>query len=309
MTWTSGYPAAYCLGTTIVSSLMLTIVMTPSTWLGVLGTPSETHTAPCPFSKESNMNAHASDEGRVPDMSRRGVAGKRPSQNTRATKKGGSAPWLVPVLLVLSIVPLAAGAVRLTELAGGVEITAANARFFASPLPVVLHIVSAAVYALLGSFQFAPGFRKRRPGWHRAAGRLLVGCGLLVGLSGLWMTLFYPEANDASSLLYALRLLFGLTMVVSVVLGLVTIRCGEIQRHRAWMARGYAIGLGAGTQVLTLGLGEAVAGPPTERSRALLMGAAWAINLFVAECAIQARATRASSVRARTASAPSSHVR
>jgi hypothetical protein len=34
----------------------------------------------------------------------------------------------------------------------------------------------------------APAFRRRRPGWHRAAGRLLVACGVLVGLSGLWMT-------------------------------------------------------------------------------------------------------------------------
>jgi hypothetical protein len=56
---------------------------------------------------------------------------------------------------MLGLIPLAAGAFRLTELAGGAEITSANARFFASPLPVVLHIVSAGVYAILGAFQFA----------------------------------------------------------------------------------------------------------------------------------------------------------
>ena len=93
--------------------------------------------------------------------------------------------WLVAGLLVLSAIPLAAGAFRLTQLAGGAEITPANARFFASPPPVVLHIVSASVYAILGAFQFAPGFRRRWPGWHRAAGRLVVLCGLLVGLSAL----------------------------------------------------------------------------------------------------------------------------
>ena len=59
---------------------------------------------------------------------------------------------------------------------------------------LVLHILCASVYALLGAFQFAPAFRRRRPGWHRRAGRLLVPAGLLVGLSGLWMTLFYPRA-------------------------------------------------------------------------------------------------------------------
>ena len=43
---------------------------------------------------------------------------------------------------------------------------------------------------MLGPLQFAAGFRRRWPAWHRVAGRLLVGCGLLVGLTGLWMTLF-----------------------------------------------------------------------------------------------------------------------
>jgi hypothetical protein len=55
------------------------------------------------------------------------------------------------------------------------------------------------------------------------------------------------------------------------------------------MMRGYAIGLGAGTQALTLAAGEVLLGPPGETSRALLMGAGWAINLAVAEWAIRRR--------------------
>jgi uncharacterized membrane protein len=192
-------------------------------------------------------------------------------------------------LLVLSAIPLAAGAVRLTELAGGAAITPANARFFAAPLPVVLHIVGAGVYAILGAFQFVPGIRRRMPGWHRRAGRLVVGSGLVVALSGLWMTQFYELPDHDGALLYGFRLLFGSAMVVAIVLGVTTIRRAEVMRHRAWMARAYAIGLGAGTQVLTLGAGEMIAGPPSELDRALLMGAAWVINLAVAEWAIRRR--------------------
>jgi uncharacterized membrane protein len=198
----------------------------------------------------------------------------------------------VPALLVLSAVPLAAGAFRLTELAGGAPITPANARFFASPLPVVLHIVSASVYSILGAFQFAAGFRRRRPGWHRAAGRLLVPTGLLVGLSALWMTLFYPRLDGTGDLLYAMRLLFGSAMVLSIVLGFAAIRRRDVTGHRAWMMRGYAIGLGAGTQVLTLLAGELIVGPPGELSHGLLMGAGWAINLAVAEWVIRKRKAR-----------------
>jgi hypothetical protein len=39
------------------------------------------------------------------------------------------------------------------------------------------------------------------------AGRLLVGCGLLVALTGLWMTLFYAPP-DGTGALHFVRMLF-----------------------------------------------------------------------------------------------------
>ena len=207
--------------------------------------------------------------------------------------------WGVPVaLILLCAIPLAAGAVRLVTLAVGAEITPENARFFAAPLPVVLHIVAAAAYIVLGAFQFVPSIRRRKPGWHRRVGRLLVGSGLVAALSGLWMTQFYELPDHDGVLLYGFRLLFGSLMAISILLGLVAVRRREIARHRAWMMRGYALGLGAGTQVLTLLVGEIVLGPPGEVARALLMGAGWAINLALAEWIIR----RPPSPPARTAS-------
>lgn len=222
------------------------------------------------------MQTSIADQRRTPENS------KAPASN-----KG-----LIAALLVLSALPIAFGVVRLTQLAGGAAITPANARFFASPLPVVTHIVSSAVYATLGAFQFATGFRLRRPGWHRAAGWVLVLCGLLVGLSALWMTLFYPRPAGTGELLYAVRLLFGSVMVASFPLGIAAIGRGDVAGHRSWMMRGYAIGLGAGTQMLTLMAGELIAGPPSELSHDLLMGAGWVINLAVAEWAIRKRPAR-----------------
>jgi len=233
------------------------------------------------------MKANVYNEGRAPAVPRLNEVGKPPSQKTKARANGGSAKWLIAALILLSAIPLAGGAFRLTELAGGAAITPANARFFGAPLPVVVHILSASVFAVLGAFQFAPRFRRRRPGWHRGAGRLLVACGLLVGLSGLWMTLFYSLPASDGQLLYALRLVFGSAMIVSIVLSFAAIRRGDVKRHRAWMIRGYAIGLGAGTQALTLAAGAMISGPPSELSRALLMGAGWVINLAVAEWAIR----------------------
>jgi uncharacterized membrane protein len=205
----------------------------------------------------------------------------------------------VPALFILlCAIPLAAGAVRLVTLAVGAEITPENARFFGAPLPVVLHILGAATYTVLGAFQFVPSIRHRTPGWHRRVGRLVVGSGLVAALSGLWMTQFYSLPDHDGVLLYGFRLLFGSLMAVSILLAFAAIRRGKIARHRAWMMRGYALGLGAGTQVLTLLAGELAFGPPTVLSRALLMGAGWAINLAVAEWIIR----RSTSPRARAAS-------
>jgi uncharacterized membrane protein len=240
------------------------------------------------------MEANVYDKSRVPDSPRK----------AQAPARRRSAEWLVIVgLLVLSFIPLAGGARRLTQLSGGAQITSENARFFASPLPVTVHIVSVSLFAILGAFQFATSLRRRWPVWHRWAGRLLVVSGLLVGLSGLWMTLFYyPRAVGDGDLLAALRLLFGFGMIVSIVLAYVAIRRGNVKLHRAWMMRGYAIGMGAGTQALVLMFGEIIAGKPDELSRALLMGVAWVINLAVAEWVIRRRPAR----RVRMASAAAS---
>ena len=308
MAWTSGHTAACPIVNSIVT-LSITNDGDTAVPLGpVASEPAVKHAQHCVHpSKELKMSANVYDEGRASDVPRFDEPGKPTSRKTRApARRARSAVWLIAGLLVLSAIPLAAGAFRLTELASGAEITPASARFFASPLPVVLHIVSAGVYAVLGAFQFAPGLRRRHRGWHRAAGRLLVLCGLVVGLSALWMTLFYPHPDGSGELLlYALRLLFGSAMVVSIVLGFAAIRRGDMRRHRAWMTRGYAIALGAGTQVLTQSAGELIAGPPGELSRALLMGAGWVINLAVAEWTIRKRPAPL----ARMASAVVSHLR
>ncbi len=86
--------------------------------------------------------------------------------------------WLVPTGLIgLSLVPVAAGAARLTQLAAGTP-TAQDARFFDAPLPVIVHILGASVFCILGAFQFVPSLRRGGRSWHRRAGRLLVPFGL-----------------------------------------------------------------------------------------------------------------------------------
>jgi uncharacterized membrane protein len=200
--------------------------------------------------------------------------------------------WRVPIALVaLGTVPVIAGALRLVELSGGPEAMSSDARFDATPLPVELHIVCAAVFTILGAFQFASRLRRNRPGWHRRAGRVLVVAGLGVALSALWLNQYFPRAGATREVLYPLRLVFGVAMVFTLVLGFRAARRRDFARHRAWMIRSYAIGLVAGTQIFTLGIGGALLGTG-ELTTALLLAMAWAINLAVAERAIRTRPRR-----------------
>ena len=251
------------------------------------------------------MNTKVYVEGRAP-------AGppitelRETTPTAKAPTRKRTAGWVVPAaLMMLVAIPLLTGALRLSELAGGPKVMPANPQFVATPWPVVVHIVCAAVYAVLGAFQFSAGFRRRWPVWHRAAGRVLLLCGLLVGLSGLWMTLFFTRPGGSHALLYIFRVLFGSGMVLSIVLGYSTIRRRDVIGHRAWMLRAYAIGLGAGTQVLTQMAGSLFFGPPSKLNEALLMGAGWVINLAVAEWAIR----RQPQARARQAVTAISHLR
>ena len=202
---------------------------------------------------------------------------------------------LVPAgLLTLTAVPAIAGAARLASLAAGGPVTADNARFFAMPLPVIVHIISATTFLAVGAFQFSPGVRRRWPRWHRWAGRVLVPSGITAAAAGLWMTFFYPHPATDDSLLPFVRLVFGSAMIACLVLGFLAVRRRDVATHRAWMMRGYAIGMGAGTQVLTaipwivLSGGHAATGFP----RTLLLAAGWIINLAVVESVLSRRRPR-----------------
>ena len=214
---------------------------------------------------------------------------------------GGTTGWPVPAaLIVLSAIPLIAGAFRLVQLAGGPQLIPADDRFTGFPAALIVHIVGACLYALVGALQFVPRIRRRHPAWHRRAGRFLAVAGLLVAGSALWMTLLYARKPGTGDLLYILRLGFAAAMAACLILGFTAIRRHDIAAHRAWMIRAYAIGIAAGTQAFTEGIGGAVLGSGELRSD-LAKGAGWAVNLAIAEYAIRRRPA----IRAWQAGAPS----
>jgi uncharacterized membrane protein len=222
--------------------------------------------------------------GRGPYSDERGGGGRHDRDMTTSARSG----WLIPTgLIALSLVPVLAGSLRLVGLAGGAQVIPDHDRVAAGAVPVAIHIVSVTVYCLLGAFQFSPSLRRRRIGWHRAAGRLLVPCGLAAALSGMWLTLFLPRAAIDGDVLAGIRIVVGTAMTLAILRGLAAVLRRDIARHRAWMIRGYALGLGAGTQAFTQLPWMVFVGPLDEVSKTWLMAAAWLINIGVAEWIIR----------------------
>jgi uncharacterized membrane protein len=190
---------------------------------------------------------------------------------------------LTAMLMLLALIPAMAGISRLVELFHGAAITAKNARFFAMPLPVEIHILSVIPFAFMGALQLSPAWRERHRRWHRATGRVLVPLCLTTALSGLWMAHFQAWPEGDGPVLYALRVVAGMAMASAIILGIAAIQRKDFAAHGAWMTRAYAIAMGAGTQVLTHIPYFILIGTPGEGPRAALMGAGWLINALLAE--------------------------
>jgi hypothetical protein len=218
----------------------------------------------------------------------------RLAERPARTASGARSGWPIALgLVLLSAVPLTAGVMRLVQLAGGPQVFPPDERFSGVPLALLLHILSSAVFALVGTMQLLPRFRRRHLTWHRRAGRVLTLAGLVVAASALWMTLLYQPQPGTGRLLFAFRMVVGTAMAASLVLGFTAIRRRDVVAHRAWMVRAFALGLGAGTQVLTQGLTEALVGTDVVVGD-LAKGAGWVLNLAVAEWLLRrpARAVR-----------------
>jgi hypothetical protein len=187
------------------------------------------------------------------------------------------------LLVALSLVPAFGGVARMVALAKGTS-TPETARFLEAPAPVILHVVAATLFSLVGAFQFSAGVRRRWPRWHRRAGRGLAALGLLAAVTGTWMTLRYAiPAALQGPLLYGVRLVVGPAMALSIGLAWRAIRRRDVARHQAWMVRAYALGQGAGTQAVLMLPPALLVGEVTHLTRDVLMVLAWVINVLVAE--------------------------
>lgn len=145
---------------------------------------------------------------------------------------------LVPVLLN-GYQPPTTGNPALARLAATDDI------FARYPLLTLIHIIPGLLFLLLAPLQFNEKLRRRHLQWHRWNGRVLLGCGVVVGISALAMSFGMPSIGGVNQA--AATILFALFFLFALLQGLCHVLRREIALHREWMIRAYAIGLAIAT--------------------------------------------------------------
>lgn len=181
--------------------------------------------------------------------------------------------------LVIDVPHLLAG----TEPADDVSV-----RFVEHPWLTYLHIAPGAAYLAVAPFQLSARFRRRHYAGHRRTGRVLVLLGLLSGVLALVLGLAFPWGGVLEG---SATVVFGLWFVGCLVTAYAAVRAGDVPRHRAFMVRAFAVGIGVGTIRLWVGAftgvllatGNAPASLPERTSFGVAFWLGLAVNALVAE--------------------------
>jgi uncharacterized membrane protein len=156
-------------------------------------------------------------------------------------------------------------------------------RFAENHALTYVHVVFGAGYLVLGLLQFATAIRIRYPVYHRWAGRLLVTAGIVMALPGMYFGVVIPFAGRTESAVIAV---VGGLFLISLVRGLVSIRRRQLDAHREWMTRAFALALG----ITSVRLSAAVLDPvmtmmgfTAETTFAVALWTGWGVTLVCAE--------------------------
>jgi uncharacterized membrane protein len=121
---------------------------------------------------------------------------------------------------------------------------ALDAGFAKHPALTLIHILPGALFLALAALQFVPSIRQKHPQIHRWMGRVLIVCGLIIGISALVMSY---KMNIGGPNETAATTLFALVFLICLLKAYRHIRRREVGRHREWMIRAYGAGLGVAT--------------------------------------------------------------
>ena len=210
---------------------------------------------------------------------------------TTARKKVPAA-WGVVLFLIAVVLVFAVIRVQIDSqnIATGVlpEDGEFDRRYAQYPILAYAHILPGVVYLVLAPFQISRRFRNRHLDLHRKMGRFLVPTGILSGVFGVIFGFFFSFGGLAEA---SASVVFGTWFVVALSLAYSYVRAGDTVRHRQWMIRAFAIGLGVGTIRIWVGLFQATGLLEFEDAFGAAFWLAFAMHVIAAEIWLRRRPT------------------
>lgn len=145
---------------------------------------------------------------------------------------------------------------------------------------VYLHVFGASLAPVLGLAQVSSPGRRRWPRAHRWIGYFYLGvCVFLGGVAGLWLAMFAAGGLAARLGFGAL----GVAWLTTGAMALARICDRDVEGHRAWICRNFALTWGAVMLRVYMGVAQQLLGLSFEQAYPVVAWLAWVPNLIVAE--------------------------
>ena len=155
-------------------------------------------------------------------------------------------------------------------------------RLGTAPVWHFMHVLGGATFGILGPIQFGRALLPRYGLLHRIVGRVFVAAGAMISLSSLGLLWRFPDAY--STAINSGRLLFGIGLGVALAIAMQAIHKRDFTRHRNWMIRAYAIGIGATAVTMVFFPIYLITGqPPTGLASDIAFLGAWTACVVFAE--------------------------
>jgi len=167
----------------------------------------------------------------------------------------------------------------------------ADGRFAAHPLLTRIHVVFGGLFVMFAPLQFSSAMRARNIRLHRWSGRILLPLAVISVITSLYFGILIPFGGLGEAIAIAL---FGGIFIASASRAYLAIRRKEVERHREWMIRTFAIALSISTVRLVDAPVDLILTPAGVRPPGVLvvaMWTGWVITVALAELWI--RHTRA----------------
>lgn len=192
---------------------------------------------------------------------------------------------LVLLLAFCTFIPVMMAGVRVVQVPFG-TVPDDSLRLMVAPISLFLHALAGVSFGIAGPFQFSRVLQRKFGRLHRIMGRVFVVSGMFLGLSGL--SLLIQVDSISTPMLDSFRGIMGFALCLALALGLAAIQVPDLVRHRAWMIRAYAIGMGTGTIALVFFPIYLITGTaPTGWALDSIFVGWWSFNVILGEWVIR----------------------